>query len=308
MNKTQNERVVFMKKTYTNPVCNNAADPFVLLHDGKYYMYSTNAPDNGFKVYESDDLITWTDKGFCLKKDDVIGDSGFWAPEVMFYKNKFYMIYTAEEHIAVAESDSPVGPFKQDEKKWLIEKKAIDGSFLSDDDGDVYLYYRLIEDTYCISGVKMNDDMKSVDKKSDKELLFGGEYKWEKVDERCWTIEGPFTLKHNGKYYLTYSANDYRNIDYAVGYAVSDSPLGEFKKYEGNPILKRTDKVYGTGHHSFTTSKDGKTLICVYHCHNTTEKVHPRNACIDIAEFVPSENGDILVVHGPTSEEMPAIN
>lgn len=296
-----------MKKTYINPVCNNAADPFVLLHDGKYYLYATNAASEGYKVSVSDDLITWEDKGFCLKKDDVMGEECFWAPEVMYYEGKFYMIYTAQEHIAVAVSDSPLGPFEQEEKQWLIEKKAIDGHFFKDDDGSIYLYYNQIEDKYCIAGVKMNEDMKSVCEETKKELLFGGELEWELIDDSK-VIEGPFMLKHNGKYYLTYSANGYESIYYAVGYAVSDSPLGKFKKYEGNPMLCKSDKVYGTGHHSFTTSKDGKKLICVYHCHNSAEKIHPRNACIDTAEFVPSGNGDVLVVHGPTSKEIPAIN
>ena len=45
----------------------------------------------------------------------------------------------------------------------------------------------------------MNDDMKSVDEKSKKELLFAREFEWEKIDKNV--IEGPFTLKHNGKYY-----------------------------------------------------------------------------------------------------------
>ena len=43
--------------------------------------------------------------------------------------------------------------------------------------------------------------------------------------------EGAFMYKHNGKYYLTYSANLWAR-EYAVGYAVADSPLGDFVKPE----------------------------------------------------------------------------
>ena len=115
------------------------------------------------------------------------------------------------------------------------------------------------------------------------------------------TAEGPFVLKHKGMYYLTYSGCDYRSPNYAVGYAISDSPTGPFVKYAGNPILKGNGAIQGTGHHSFTTSKDGKTLIIAYHCHNSEGVPDPRLVCIDEAEVVPSDGGeDILVVHGPT--------
>jgi hypothetical protein len=49
--------------------------------------------------------------------------------------------------------------------------------------------------------------------------------------------EGAFMYKHNGKYYLTYSANPFWAREYAVGYAVADSPLGDFVKPEKNRIL-----------------------------------------------------------------------
>ncbi len=305
-----------MNKTYQNPVC-AGADPYILLYDGTYYLYATNAPTQGYKVFRSDDLIHWEDCGFCLKCEDVKGEIkeengrvfGFWAPEVIHYHGKFYMIYTVNIHLGVAVSDSPLGPFVQREKKWIFEKNAIDGHFFVDDDDTVYLIYRCRK-TNRIAGVKMNPDMNSVDQSTDTLLLSPGEFPWEHTIPNQMTAEGPYLLKHKGKYYLSYSANDYRNIDYAIGYAVSDHPLGEYKKYDGNPILKRSETVYGTGHHSFTTSKDGKQLVCVYHCHHSTEKIDPRMTCIDRAEFVPAPNDgeDILVIHGPTSEPVPVIN
>ena len=44
-------------------------------------------------------------------------------------------------------------------------------------------------------------------------------------------------LKHNGKYYMTYSANGCWNKYYNVCYAISDSPLSGFvKPYEEGKI------------------------------------------------------------------------
>ena len=286
--------------TYKNPVC-EGADPFVLLHEGKYYLYSTNSPD-GFRVFESDDMSTWADRGYCLKADDVMGDKWFWAPEVMYRNGKFYMVYVANEHLGIAVADSPLGPFIQEEKRWLNETNEIDGHFFVDDDGSVYLYFVRFEEGNVIWCAKMNDDLLSYDESTAK-FLFRAEDEWELRD--CSVVEGPFVLKHKGKYYLTYSANHTRSEDYAVGYAVSDNPMGPFLKASCNPILKKNDFFNGTGHHSFTTSKDGNELICVYHARPYRDTECARQTCIDRAEFVENSIGgdDILVIHGPTFNE-----
>ena len=100
-----------MNRTYKNPVC-SGADPFVLLDGGKYYHYSTNDPD-GYHVLVSDDLVNWEDKGYCLHKNDVKGEKWFWAPEILALGGKYYMVYTSDEHLGIAVSSSPLGPFVQ---------------------------------------------------------------------------------------------------------------------------------------------------------------------------------------------------
>ena len=287
---------------YKNPIM-VGADPFVLTYDGKYYLYATNA-DDGFRVFVSDDMARWVDMGYCLKKGDVIGEKWFWAPEIMEKNGKFYMVYVAEEHLAVAVADNPLGPFVQREKKWLSEEKAIDGHFFVDDDGTVYLYYVRFDDGNVIYMSKMNEELSGFDEENERFLLRADE-EWELRD--CRVAEGPFVLKHNGKYYLTYSANHTRSEDYAIGYAISDSPFGPFEKYVNNPILHKTDEVNGTGHHSFVRSLDGKELICVYHCHYSKLEFQPRMVCIDRACFSENDNGeDILSINGPTTTEQKA--
>lgn len=284
-----------MEKSY-NPLF-EGADPFLLTYEGKYYIYATNSQD-GFRVYVSDDLIEWQDRGYCLKKGDVMGEDRFWAPEIIVRNGKFYMVYASEEHLAIATSDSPLGPFTQREKKWLIAGKAIDGHFFLDDDGTLWLYYVRIQGENLIYVAKLNDDV-SILQEKDEKLLLRAEKDWEL--KKGLVAEGPFVLKHKGKYYLSYSANDTRSIYYAIGYAVSDCPDGPFVKHEGNPILHMTDQVNGVGHHSFAKSIDGKELLCAYHCHYSKEQNYPRKVCVDRAEFVTNESGDdILVIYGPT--------
>ena len=52
------------KVVYQNPLPMAFGDPFLLkASDGKFYMYGTGGVQNGFKVYSSDDLVTWKDEG-----------------------------------------------------------------------------------------------------------------------------------------------------------------------------------------------------------------------------------------------------
>src|SRR5690606_14777003 len=55
---------------------------------------------------------------------------------------KFYMAYTANEHIAIAVADSPIGPFKQKEEKALSAPvKQIDPFVFMDDKGALYYVF-----------------------------------------------------------------------------------------------------------------------------------------------------------------------
>ncbi len=302
-----------MKNTFKNPIL-SGADPFVLMHNDMYYLYCTTENDkkledyrsfdtsidgeDGIKVYQSEDLKTWSDMGYCLKKEDVMGEKWFWAPEVYYYKNKFYMVYSAEEHLAIAVAENPLGPFVQKEKKWLREANSIDGHLFFDDDGSIYLYYVRFNNGNKIYVAKMSEDLMSIEKEYE-ECIIAAEESWETID--CSVAEGPFVLKHNGIYYITYSANHTRCKDYAVGYAISTSPLGPFNKHEKNPILHGRDNLVGTGHHSFLKFKDEKTMLCAYHCHNDNpDNFKPRKFCLCTAEFVQSDSGvDELVIYGP---------
>ena len=301
-----------MDNHFPNPIM-PGADPFVLLYEGKYYLYCTREnsqklvdhhsfdtsvnKQDGYDVYQSEDLLTWENKGVCLSSVDVMGDKWFWAPEVLYRNGKFYMVYSSEEHIGMAVANSPLGPFRQEEKRWLYDEKAIDGHMFVDDDGTVYLYYVRLHNGNQIYVAKLSEDLLHIETLYEQ-CLIQAEEEWETKD--CLVAEGPFVLKHNGIYYLTYSANHTRCQDYAIGVAMSQSPVGPFVKFEGNPILHKNDKFCGVGHHSFTTSKDGKTLICAYHCHDSYESFKPRRFCLNTAQFVPGDNGiDELVINGP---------
>jgi len=304
---------------YQNPIgeMTDIGDPYVLKDDDKYYMYATSAPDLGFIVWESDDLVTWEEAGLAydhINSDEMWAMGDFWAPEVIEKDGTYYMSYSARNQsdslrIAIATSDSPTGPFV-DSNPDIIEEEGsyIDGHFFIDDDGTPYFYY--VKDNYenivdgnNISHIyvqEMADDLLSL--VGEPELLLEPNQEWESPEEDFQWNEGPFVLKNEGQYYLMYSANVYSSSDYAIGYAVSDNPMGPFIKSESNPILSADleNGISGPGHNSVTVGLDDETLYAVYHVH--THLNNPsgnRRPAIDRLYF---EDGE-MKIDGPTSTE-----
>ena len=278
-------------------------DPFLMTYGGKYYIYCTTENNrklesanafntekdgnDGFYVYESEDLINWENKGLCLDKKNVVGNRWFWAPEVSYYNGKFYMLYSAEENLAIAVSESPTGPFVKLTDGWL-RNRTIDGNLLFDDDGSIYIYFADLKNNNRIFAGKMSANFTEIEYECENVLIEATE-PWETLD--CRVAEGPFVLKHNGLYYLSYSVNHTRCEDYAVGYAVSDKPFGPFVKAENNPILHKPADLVGTGHHSFMPTADKDKFICAFHCHSgNPDNFKPRMVCLSAAGF-EKQNG-----------------
>jgi beta-xylosidase len=281
-------------KEETVAILNNKlpiADPYILCYQDKYYAYGTGG--NGFTVYTSDDLKYWRIKRQALSPANSWGDKWFWAPEVYYVKSKFYLFYSAEEHICVATSDSPEGPFVQETKAPIVEEKGIDTSLFIDDDGTPYLYYVRFTGGNVIWVAEMTPDLMHIKPETLTQCVSATE-PWERI--QATVAEGPSVVKHGGKYYLIYSANHYESKDYAVGYATADSPLGPWKKYSGNPILRR-DKpaasgLVGTGHGAPFLDKKGKYRY-VYHAHATANSVNPRSSYIN--DFTFGADGTITI-------------
>ncbi len=294
----QNEEVIGVDQIYQNPVLDDHADPDVLLYKGTYYLYATESSP-GYRVYTSNDLVDWTLAGTAVEPNLWGVSTNYWAPDVEYINGKFYMVVSCNGNLGLAVSDSPLGPFREAHDRLLFDC-TIDGHLFVDDDGSVYLYYVSWRSghTYGIYGTKLDGNMMPIPE-TEKLLLVPKDW-WEK--QQSGVVEGPYILKRNGLYYLTYSGSHYESKGYAVGYAISESPLGDYERYKRNPILIGNDKISGTGHHCVTTSLDGSEMWIVYHQHATTMSIHPRKLCIDRLYFRETDKGpDILEVIGPTT-------
>lgn len=252
------------------------ADPFILRHGDRYFAYGTSS-DEGFEVYHSTDLQSWTKHNqLLLKKEDSYGNKWFWAPEVYYNAKtaKFYLFYSAEEHICVATADTPLGPFKQDERKPMRAEKGIDSSLFIDEDGKAYLYFVRFTDGNVIWVAELEDDWQTIKEETLTKCIDASTQLWEKALGKV--AEGASVIKHEGTYYLLYSGNDFRSLDYGVGFATASSPTGPWTKDSNNPILQRPEKgLVGTGHGAYFTDEKGK-LKYVFHAHRDTSNVNPR--------------------------------
>ena len=280
----------------------NIGDPFVLWDGKTYYMYSTDFDVVGFKVRRSTDLKTWENLGVCLDLSENWAHKDFWAPEVIYHNGKYVMHYSARRktddslRIGVAIADSPKGPFKDVYNGPMFDfgYAAIDGHVFIDEDGTPYFYFSKDCSENVVDGVhtsqiyvvKLNDDLTKV--VSEPVFLFGAteafECKYENPNWR-WN-EGPYMLKKDGKYYLTYSGNCYGTKEYCVCLALSDKPDTGFEKQGAILTYEAVKEDFsGPGHNAFFKDKDGK-LKMAFHIHTYADAPSGnRKACICDAEL-----------------------
>ncbi|TKK67732.1 beta-xylosidase [Ilyomonas limi] len=276
------------------------ADPTIFYDKGQYYLYGTNGgnADSGFKVFISKDLKSWQlsnkNNGWALVKGNAFGTKGFWAPQVFLYRGKYYMAYTANEQIAIAQSNNPEGPFTQKIIRPIDTTiKEIDPFVFIDTDGKIYLYHVRLQNGNRIFVAQLNDSLSAIIPNTVQECIsaVNNPQPWENTKSVSWTVtEGPCVIKRKDDYCMFYSANDFRNPDYAVGYATANSPIGPWTKYSGNPIISRQlSGIKGTGHGDIL--KDEKDdWWYVLHTHYSDSVVGPRKTAIVQFRFNSTNN------------------
>lgn len=131
-------------------------------------------------------------------------------------------------------------------------------------------------------------------------------------------LEGPFVIKRDGKYILTYSANLYTHDCYAVGYAVSDNPMGPFVKpnggYMSNMLLgvpgeqgtyianRYKGFTKGTGHAGIFQLTSGEYMFA-YHAHFnrlTWSETPPDNYRALALDYIYFDADGMPYTNGPT--------
>ena len=278
----------------------NLADPFIYLEGDTYYAFGTES-NEGFRCYSSTDLEHWEQvsgkarDGFALHREDCFGDRWFWAPEVYRLGGRYFLLYSAQERPCIAVADDIAGPYKPYGQGVMTDDpNGIDNTLFIDEDGTVYMYWVRwgLGKGNEIRVAVLSDDMTRVGEQT--RCIWASE-PWELVLGRV--TEAPTVLRIGDTYYMTYSANDFRSQDYAIGLATAPSPLGPWTKYPGNPVLRRPGGLYGTGHSSIFRDKEGR-LRLVFHAHASSSAVGPRKMYITAIEEVMEDGRLILKPSG----------
>lgn len=289
-------------KTSGNPIFPGwYADPEAAVFDKTYWVYPTfSAPykDQVFlDAFSSKDLVNWKKHPRILDTSAVKwAKKAVWAPAIVKKDKEYFLFFGANDiqsdqetgGIGVAVAKRPEGPYKDHIGKPLVDKfhngaQPIDQFVFKDKDGQYYLIYGGWK--HC-NIAKLSDDFKSLVPFDDGET-----YKEITPDNY---VEGPYMFMRNGKYYFMWSEGGWTGPDYSVAYAISDSPMGPFKRI--GKILKQDPAIArGAGHHSVIHNEKKDLWYIVYHRRPLTETDgNHRETSIDVMSF--DENGLIRPV------------
>lgn len=259
--------------TFSNPLNINAGsepigrlgEPVVVLFKGDYYLFA-----GGAGYYVSPNLRDWT----------LVTSPSFprGIPSVATDGNTLYACVMNARGVFTS-TDPKQGTWTQ--AGTFDSDRYGDADLFIDDNGRFYMYWGWSQ--------LMPFQAVELDPKTFKEIgkpvvCFFGDYNQHGFERRRpedlifpffnhrpyfpeeypW-VEGPWMVKHKGKYYLTYATIGLEFRSYATGVYVSDSPLGPFKYQPDNPLaFKTTGFMVGAGHGSTFHDKNGELwTICM---------------------------------------------
>lgn len=298
---------------HVNPVYGSYfADPFVWRHKDTYYAIGTGELEaygrtmgKIFPVLQSVDFVQWQPAGSALQRPDESLGTHFWAPEVAECDGDFFLYYSVghgdtQHQIRVATSRTPQGPYRDTGKAVIgpdISSFAIDPHPFRDVDGHWYLFYARdfldssaeVRPGTALAAVRLKN-MTEAD--GDSVTVLRARNDWQRFQSRrsmygrVWdwhTMEGPFVVRRDGRYYCFYSGGRWEKEEYGVDFGVAENVLGPYSDAgsESGPRVLRTvpNQVLGPGHSSIATGPDGETDYIVYHAWDKAMKA--RRMCID---------------------------
>jgi len=266
-------------QTFVAPFGSNP-DPNIVYHNGWYYYTGTSGSGVTLKKAQTLEGLKHTPNKKIFSSANGGPCCDYWAPELHRINNSWYIYYTAKysgqgqrTYVIENTSDDPMSGtwvhkgkiYDTQNDVWSIDGTVFEtnGKYYfvwssvakaSDGDKPQRLYIALMTNPWTLQPGRV--------------LISSPSLSWEKDGN---VNEGPAVVKHNGKIFLTYSANGCWTENYLIGMLYmteGGNPLNasSWTKYSQPLFAKLPSRdVYGPGHHSFFKSPDGKETWFVYH-------------------------------------------
>lgn len=225
---------------YTNPILKGFyPDPSVCSANGKFYLVCSSFQYfPGVPLFESDDLINWTQIGHVLTRksqvmlEDVRSSGGVFAPTIRFHAGRFYMVTnnnSTQENFYVY-TDDIYGEWSD---PIVVDQDGIDPSLYFEGDRCFFISNGTDDDGK--GGiVQCEIDIATGKKLSPSKMLWkgsGGRY-----------LESPHMYRI-GDYYYLMAAEGGTEYGHMVTVSKSDSVWGPFVGDPHNPVLTNRDKA-----------------------------------------------------------------
>lgn len=273
----------------------NIRDPYVVLFDGKYYLYGTRGETawtsaSGLDVYVSDDLETWSEPHQCFfLPDGFWANKEIWAPEVHYYKDTFYMFVslrsdTRRRGTQILRSSSPMGPFVPftDDAITPKEWECLDGTFYVDKNGNPYIVFchewvQVTDGEIC--AMKLTEDLSAP--AGEPSILFkASQPEWADKSRDKFITDGPFMYRTEcGRLLMIWST--FLPSGYVQAVAYSDNGEIDGNWFHEKPLFEENG-----GHGMIFDDYSGNKYLIL---HSPNENPLERPVLIKIKE----ENGSL---------------
>ena len=255
----------------------NIRDPFVLVHEGKYYLYGTRGAEcwgkgTGLDVYVSTDLEEFDGPFVCFAPPaDFWSDMNYWAPEVHKYEGSFYMFasFKAEgvcRGTQILKADSPLGPFvpHSDGPVTPRDWECLDGTLYIEtaEDNKPYMIFchewvQVKDGQIC--AVELTRDLKRA--VGEPKLLFrASEAPWIKtIRDGAYVTDGPFVYRNDdGRITMLWSSFGEEGYTLALAHSESNTVHGPWKQ-EPELLFSKNG-----GHGMLFKSIEGKLMVSLH--------------------------------------------
>jgi xylan 1,4-beta-xylosidase len=245
-------------------------DPSVLRTGAGWYATSTS--DDwlpAFPLLFSRDLVRWRQIGSVLSERPRWARNDLWAPELVSRDGRVLAYYAAlgkdgRRCVAVASAGRVRGPYRDEGPIVCSRIGEIDPLPVDDEQGAHWLVWKRDGNSRGrrtpILAAPLAPGGSSL--AGPPQELFRAGAAWERGN-----VEAPALLRHDGLFYLVYSAGHCcgRNCTYATGVARAPALLGPWEKRR-RPILRGDAGIRCPGHAGITFGRRGEPLLA-YHAY-----------------------------------------